>query len=83
MTSFIYAVVFCIAAGDGNYCHLMGGPMMFRTAEECREALTHRFGPGNYIGGKFYSTAEHAVPGAGWGECDQRPVSDWVPVRGP
>jgi hypothetical protein len=78
MTAFIYAIIVCVNSSR-IYCHLVGRPFLFQSAEECVQAMSTRLGPGNLIGGKFYSANNGT--GKTWYECDQQPTSQWAPVQ--
>jgi hypothetical protein len=79
VNTLIYAIVACVSAGSTNYCHLLGEPLVFASAEQCVQALSTRLGPGNLINGRFHST--QARGSNTWYECDQRPTSQWQPVQ--
>ena len=61
MTTLIYAIVTCVSAGSTNYCHLLGEPFVFASADQCVQAMSTRLGPGNLIGGKLYTTKPGAA----------------------
>jgi hypothetical protein len=76
----IYAIVACLSAiGGTNYCHLVSEHFVFASADQCVQVMSTRLGPGNLIGGKFY-TANNGT-GKTWYECDQRPSSQWQPIN--
>lgn len=70
----IYAILVCVSAAP-TYCHLVGRPFIFQSAAECVQAMSTRLGPGNLIGGKFYSANNGT--GKTWYECDQGCRQDW------
>jgi hypothetical protein len=69
MISVIYAIIVCVNAGSTNYCHPLGEPLFFRSADQCIQAMTTRFGHGKLVDGRFYSGSTKV-----WYECDQRPT---------
>lgn len=76
MTVFIYAIVVCVNAGSTSYCHPLGEPFFFRSADQCIQAMSTRVGHGNLVDGRFYGGNAKV-----WYECDQRPTSQWAPVQ--
>jgi hypothetical protein len=84
MNALIFAIASCVAAGSTNYCHLMGQPFVFSSADQCLQTMSARLSPtghGKLIDGRLYTTQ----PGASktWFECEQRPTSQWQTVQAP
>jgi len=82
MNALIYAIFSCVAAGNTGYCHQMGEPFLFQSADQCITALTTQLSHhGNLVDGRLYTTQ----PGSSktWFECEQRPSSQWQAVQAP
>lgn len=84
MNALIFAIASCVAAGSTNYCHLIGQPFVFSSADQCLQTMSARLSPtgqGKLIDGRLYTTQ----PGSSktWFECEQRPTSQWQPVQAP
>ena len=78
----VFAIASCVAAGSTNYCHVMGEPFVFSSADQCLQTMSAKLSPtghGTLIDGRLYTTQ----PGASktWFECEQRPTSQWQPVQ--
>jgi hypothetical protein len=80
MNALIFAIASCVAAGSTNYCHLMGQPFVFSSADQCLQTMSAKLGGGReLLDGRLYTTQ----PGSSktWFECEQRPTSEWTPVQ--